>query len=121
MGDAVEGRQEIAAIGLNEGLLVHFLDIDACREGLVAAGDNDGADGGVRLEAVKRAVQLGDEPRVQRVEGVWPVECDESDLASRRDQDRLVGGYGSGAVLFPADAIHEHVVSLSLTGWTIEG
>jgi hypothetical protein len=27
--DAVERRDEIAAIGLDEGLLVHFLDVDA--------------------------------------------------------------------------------------------
>src|SRR5262245_66196630 len=121
MGNAVEGCEKIAAISLDEGLLVHFLDIDARREGLVAAGDNDGADGGVRLESVERAVQLRDESRVQRIEGVRPVECDESGLALRRDQDRLIGGRGSGAVLFPSDAIHEHVVSLLLTGWTIEG
>src|SRR5262245_32121348 len=105
MGNAVEGCEKIAAVSLDEGLLVHFLDIDARREGLVAAGDNDGADGGVRLESVERAVELGDEPRVERIERLRPVERDQSDLASRRDQDRLIGAHGSRAVLFPADAI----------------
>ena len=90
MADAVEGRDEIAAIGLDEGLLVHLLDVDAGGERLLAAGDDDAADFRIGLEAVERAVELRDEPRVQRVERMRAVERCEANLAFVGDQDRLI-------------------------------
>src|SRR5262245_19385315 len=50
--DAVKRRDEIAAIGLNEGLLMHLLDVDASGERPLASGDDDAADLRVGLEGV---------------------------------------------------------------------
>ena len=63
MADAVEGGEEIAAIGLDEGLGLHLLDVDAGGERLLVAGDDDAADRGVGLEGVERAVELADKLR----------------------------------------------------------
>jgi len=76
IADAVERRDEIAAIGLDEGLLVHLLDVDAGGKRLLAAGDDDAADFRIGLEAVKRAVELLDEERIQRVQRMRPDERD---------------------------------------------
>src|SRR5581483_10038699 len=95
--DAVERREEVAAIGLDEGLFVHLLDVDAGGERLLVAGDDDAADAGIRLEAVERAVDLADQLGVEGVHGFWPVESDHSDLAFGRGDDRLVGAVAFGA------------------------
>ncbi len=89
MADAVERRDEIAAIGLDEGLLVHLLDVDAGGKGLLITGDDDAADPGIGLEPVERAVEFADEERVQRVQRMRAVERDQPDFPLGADDDRL--------------------------------
>ncbi len=56
MPDPIERRDEIAAIGLDEGFGLHFLDIDAGGECLFTASDDDAADRRVGLEGIEGAV-----------------------------------------------------------------
>src|SRR5665809_26645 len=79
--DLVERREEIAAIGLDEGLGMHLLDVDASGKRLFVAGDDDGTDGRIALERLKRPVELADELRVERVQRVRAVQRNEPDLA----------------------------------------
>jgi len=65
------------------------------------------------LEAVKRAVELLDQERVQRVERMRAVERDEPDLAFRGDDDRLVV-VGRLDVLFPGEFVGKHGASSPL-------
>ena len=125
--DLVERREKIAAIGFDEILLVHLLDVYAGGKRLLIAGDDDAADRGVGLEDLERAVELADELRVESVERMRAVKRDEPDFAVACDEDGFVG-----AVLFRrllgfrfsgGEDVHEHVVPspLALTGWTIKG
>ena len=123
--DAVERREEVAAIGLDEGLLVHLLDVDAGGERLLVAGDDDAADRGIGLEAVERAVDLADQLGVERVQRVRAVERDDPDLALGRDEDRFIGAVRFRRLGFwfrGGEDIQEHdrFSPLVLTGWTIE-
>src|SRR5262249_15515565 len=109
--DSVERREKIAAIGLDEGLLVHLLDVDAGGKRLLVAGDDDAADRRVCLEGVERAVDLADEERVERVQRMRAVQRDDADLAFGRDDDRLEGAVCLIPFLwFPeAEDVQEHV------------
>ena len=107
--DLVERREEIAAIGLDEGLGMHLLDVDASGKRLFVAGDDDGTDGRIALERLERPVELADELRVERVQRVRAVQRNEPDLALARDDDRLVGVGVARVLLFPADWFGIHI------------
>jgi hypothetical protein len=63
------------------GLGGHRADVGAGREGLVAAGDDDAADGVVAIEAGERGPQLVHQTVVQRVQLLRPVQADQGGLA----------------------------------------
>ena len=90
-GDTVERREKVAAIGLDEGLLVHLLDVHAGSERLVVAGDDDAADPAIGLEAVECAIDLADQLGIERVQRMRAVEGDDPDLALGRDEDGVIG------------------------------
>src|SRR4029453_8028633 len=110
--DSIEGREKVPAISLDEGLLVHLLDVDASREGFLVAGDDNAADRRICLEGVERAVDLADELRVERVQRMRAVQRDEAALAFGRDDDRLEGAIRFLFFLwFPeGEDVQEHVV-----------
>ena len=91
LADPVPGRDEVVDIALRVGQALHLGDVGAGRESLVRAGDDDRADCRIPLEDVERAVDLGDELAVQRVQGLWPVERDQADLAPDLDEDGFIG------------------------------
>jgi hypothetical protein len=77
--------------GTRTGEVLHLLDVRARGERALAAGDDDRADGGVRLGGDDGGVELGEERAAERVERLGPVELDERDGRVRpRAQDVLV-------------------------------
>jgi hypothetical protein len=64
----------------SDGLVLHLLDVGAGSKGLLGSGENDGANGGVGISSLESLVQLLNERSAQGVEGLGPVEGDESDL-----------------------------------------
>ena len=75
------------AVGLDVGLVRHFLDVGAGGEGLVAAGEDDGADLPVALQIVEGRAEIGDQRRVQGVERLRPVEGDDADRTLPLEED----------------------------------
>src|SRR5580765_7180537 len=72
-------RDEIAEIGLDEGLIRHFLYIGPGSEGFVATCDEHAADLVVTIEGLDRLRQLGNQRLVERIEGLRAAEADDSD------------------------------------------
>jgi hypothetical protein len=67
------GRDQIAEIGVGEGLVLNLLDVGACRERFVGAGQYDRADSQVGLEGRQRRVEVGDQAATKRVERLGAV------------------------------------------------
>jgi hypothetical protein len=84
-------RDEIAEIGLDEGLIRHFLYIGPGSEGFVATCDEHAADLVVTIEGLDRLRQLGNQRLVERIEGLRAAEADDSDTALCFNDDVLVG------------------------------
>src|SRR6476661_3688884 len=84
-------RDEIAEIGLDEGLVRHFFDVGPGGEGFVATRYEDATDLVVAIEGLDRLRQLGNQRLVERVEGLRAVEADNSDAALCFNNDILVG------------------------------
>jgi hypothetical protein len=70
---------EVLAVGLDVGLVDHFLDVGPGGEGLVATGEDDGGDRRVALQIVERRAEIGDQRRIQGVERLRPVQRDDAD------------------------------------------
>ena len=90
-GDAVPRGDEVAAVGIDEVQSAHLRDVGTGREGLLVAGDNDGADLVFRLEAVEHGVELADQRAVQRVQRLGPVQRNQADPAAPVDGDVFIG------------------------------
>ena len=63
------------------------------------AGDDDAADAVIGLEGVERLVHLGQERRIEGVQGLGPIEGDQPHLAARLDEDRLKSHAGVSSSL----------------------
>ncbi len=72
-------------------------------EGLVAAGDDDGADGLVGVELQQRLAELAHQRRIQGVQRLGAIESDQPDMFSGLDDDILVS-HGAGLRLVWARA-----------------
>lgn len=57
-----------------EGQVFHLFDVGTGGEGFLAAGEHDGAGGGVIIEGKEGGVELGEEGGGEGVEGAGAVE-----------------------------------------------
>ena len=70
------GGDEVGIVCLAEGEIFHLLDVGTSGEGLFAAGEDDGADGGVQVVVLQGGVEFGEESGGKSVEGAGTVESD---------------------------------------------
>src|SRR6185312_5441256 len=84
------GEEEV-----HEACVLELLDVGAGGKGLLAAGDDDGADAGVFLEGLERRAQLVDQRGGERVERGGAVQRHDADPPLGFDQDVLVAHDGS--------------------------
>lgn len=87
------GSDEIGVVGLAEGQVFHLFDVGTGGEGFFAAGEHDGAGGGVIVEGEEGGVELGEEGGGEGVEGAGAVEGYYMGLGSARSA-MLVGARG---------------------------
>lgn len=90
------GRNEIGVVGLAEGQVFHLFDVSAGGEGFFAAGEHDGAGGGVIVEGEEGGIELGEEGTGESVEGAGAVEGYYIGLGSAKSA-MLVGVWGRAA------------------------
>ena len=83
-------RDKIAKIGFDKRLVRHFLDVGPGSEGFVAAGDEHASDPVVGIESLDCLGQFGNQGLVEGIEGLRPVEANNSDAAFCFDNDVLV-------------------------------
>ena len=87
--------EEVVEEHLGEALVLHLLDVGAGGEGLVRAGQHDGADRRIRFECAERPVEVFDQRAVERVQRLWPIEADEPDPAVGLDENVGVGRHAA--------------------------
>ncbi|KPY96403.1 hypothetical protein ALO94_200977 [Pseudomonas syringae pv. spinaceae] len=89
-GHSVTFTKQVIEVDLRVRELDHFLDVSPRSEGFLRAGQHDTANGAVRLELVKRVVQLVDQTGIQCVQGLGTVQSDQPDAAYNLTEDCLV-------------------------------
>ena len=72
------------------GAVAHLLDVGAGGEGLVAAGEHDGADRRVGVEGQELLAELLHQRVAQGVQRLRPVEADQPDPAMGFDEDVFI-------------------------------
>ena len=101
LGDAVGFGEEVVEVDRRVVLVDHLLDVGAGGEGLLAAGNDDGADAGIGIEAAQRVAQFRHQLVAQRIQRLWPVQPDQPGLAVGFNQDHFKchGGSPSSVVV----------------------
>ncbi len=85
--DTVPARREVIEIRIDEGFLRHLLDVGACRERLLRAGEQNAADRCITIEGIHCFIDFGHERCVERVERLRSVQTDETDTVMCLDDD----------------------------------
>ncbi|MNQ90315.1 hypothetical protein D3C85_1056510 [compost metagenome] len=91
------GRHEVLQIDVGERLVAQLGDVRTGGEGLVAAGDDHGADISIGLEGAQRVAQLRHQLPIQRIEHLRAMEGDEPYRLMPLDQDGAVAHGASSA------------------------
>ena len=74
VGQLAPTLDEVAAVGVGEGLGAHFFDVGAGGEGLFRACENGAADGGVDVEGFEGGIEFEDEWGEESIEGFGAVD-----------------------------------------------
>ena len=82
---------EIFEIGLDECLRLHFFDVGARGESFGRTGENKGADPRIIFKNVECSIEFMDQGQAQRIQGLRPVETDQTDFSMRLDFDVFIG------------------------------